>query len=262
MLSKLLKNDLRKNMRWLWVLFIGTIVVAGITRGCKELGENIMFFKILGIFFDSVFYALLVNVILQPFLRNFLNFAKSFYSDESYLTHTLPVTKKQLINSKYITALIEIVLGFLTLVISLLIMFGSPTMLDTLKLLLSMMISGDFSVTLLLVLFVLFVIIEFLMFISIIYYSIVVAYRSKEKRVLRTFLITAAMSFASMTVLGIIMIIVLAINGVSLNSAMTVLPSAAVLSVVITGMVVYLGISILFYFLARKEFIKGVDVTN
>ena len=67
MFCKLLKNDLKKNMRWMWILFISTILVAGVTRGFKELGENIAFFKILGIFFDSVFYALAVNVILQPF---------------------------------------------------------------------------------------------------------------------------------------------------------------------------------------------------
>ena len=81
MLSKLLKKDLKRNMRWLWILFVCTIVVAFITRGVKELGENIMFFKVIGIFFDSVFYALAVNVILQPFLKNFLNFSKSFYGD-------------------------------------------------------------------------------------------------------------------------------------------------------------------------------------
>ena len=80
MLSKLLKIDLKKNMRWLWILFVATIVVAGITRGCKELGENIAFFKILGIFFDSIFYSLAVNVILQPFLRHFLNFSKSSWN--------------------------------------------------------------------------------------------------------------------------------------------------------------------------------------
>ena len=69
MLSKLLKNDLKKNMRWLWILFVSTMAVAGVARGCKELGENIMFFKILGIFFDNIFYALLINSIIQPFLR-------------------------------------------------------------------------------------------------------------------------------------------------------------------------------------------------
>jgi hypothetical protein len=260
MLSKLLKYDLRKNMRWLWILFVGTIVVAALTRGLKELGQNMMFFKVLGIFFDSVFYSLLVNVILQPFLRNFLNFSKSLYNDESYLTHTLPVTKNQIINSKCLTALIEIVLGFITLVVSLFIMFASPTFFDTLKLLLSTIVSGEFSVVLLLILFVILVMIEFLMFISIIYFSIILAYKSKEKRVLRTFLITAAMSFASSTVLGIVLIVVLAINGVNLSSSVVTLPSSAVLSVVVTGIVVYFAISVLFYFLAKREFSRGVNV--
>ena len=73
MLSKLLKKDLKRNMRWMWILFVSTIGFAILGRLVKELGDNIMFFKILGIFFDSVFYSLAVNLILQPFLRNFLN---------------------------------------------------------------------------------------------------------------------------------------------------------------------------------------------
>ena len=56
MLSKLLKKDLKRNMRWMWILFVSTIGFAIQGRLVKELGDNIMFFKILGIFFDSVFY--------------------------------------------------------------------------------------------------------------------------------------------------------------------------------------------------------------
>ena len=260
MLSKLLKNDLKKNMRWMWILFVSTIAVAGITRGCKELGENIAFFKVIGIFFDSVFYALAVNVILQPFLRNFLNFTKSFYSDESYLTHTLPVTKTQLINSKYLTALIEIVSGFACLVLSLLIMFASPTMDDVLNMLISTIVLGEISVFFTIVLFVALVIVEFLMFISIIYFSIVVAYRAKEKRVLKTFLITAALSLAALAVLAVVMLVVLLANGVNISASTLLLPKSAFISVLITGIVVYLGVAILFYFLAKHEFNKGVNV--
>ena len=260
MLSKLLKNDLKKNMRWMWILFVSTIAVAGLTRGCKELGENIAFFKVIGIFFDSVFYALAVNVILQPFLRNFLNFTKSFYSDESYLTHTLPVTKTQLINSKYLTALIEIVAGFACLVLSLLIMFASPTMDDVLKMLISTIVLGEVSVFFTIMLFVALVIVEFLMFISIIYFSIVVAYRAKEKRVLKTFLITAALSLASLAVLAVVMLVVLLAHGVEISTSTLFLPKSAFISVLITGIVVYLGVAILFYFLAKHEFNKGVNV--
>ena len=260
MLSKLLKKDLKKDMRWMWVLFVSTIIVAAITRGFKELGNNIMFFKVLGIFFDSVFYSLAVNVILQPFLRNFLNFSKSFYGDESYLTHTLPATKNQLITSKFLTALIEISLGFICLVVSLLIMFVSPTFFDTLSIFISMIVTGNISVYLALTLFIVLVVVEFLMFITLIFFSIVIAYRAKEKRVLKTFLLTAAMSFIAITILAIVMIIVLAINGVSLSASTLTLPSTAFISILLTGIIVYSLISIVFYFLTRNAFNKGVNV--
>ena len=134
MLSKLLKKDLKKNMRWMWILFVGTIGVALITRATKELGENVAFFKIVAVIVEGVFYGLAVNLIIQPFLRNFLNFQRSFYSDEAYLTHTLPVTKNQLISSKYLTALIEMFAGFASLIVSILIIYAGPNFLDFIRL--------------------------------------------------------------------------------------------------------------------------------
>lgn len=260
MLNKLLKQDLKKNMRWMWILFISTILVAGITRGCKELGKNIAFFNMLGIFFDSVFYALAVNVLLQPFLRNFLNFKNSFYSDESYLTHTLPVTKNQLLNSKYLTALIEMLCGFACLIISILIIFISPTFFDSIGFLLSTLITGTFSVGLAISLVIILIIVEFLMFLSIIFFGITMGYKSKDRRILKSFLITAGMSFASITVLAITMIIVLLINGVSLSSSILVLSNTTFMSIILTGIIVYCIITILFYFLTKHEFNKGVNV--
>lgn len=260
MLSKLLKNDLKKNMRWLWILFLSTILIAGIARGSKELGETISFFKVLGIFFDSVFYGVAVNVILQPFLRNFLNFTKSLYSDESYLTHTLPVTKNQLINSKFLTALIEITLGFATLVISILIMYASPNMLTALELIVSTVVTGNISMFWVITLFILLVVIEFIMFISIIYFSIVIAYRSKEKRVFKSFLIASAMSIISFLVLSIIMLIVLLINKVKLTTSTLVLSNTAFISLILTGVIVYSIVTVVFYFLTKKMLNKGVNI--
>ena len=260
MFCKLLKKDLKKDLSWMWILFISTLAIAGVSRGLKELGENIAFFKILTIFFDSIFYSLLVNIILQPFLRSFLNFTKSFYGDESYLIHTLPVTKNQLVNSKFLTAIIEIVLGFLTLIISLLIRFMRPTLFKTLKLLLSTMIIGKFSISLVLSLFIILVVVEFLMFISIIFFSIVIAYRSKEKRVLKTFGLTSAISLIAITLLSIVMLIVLTINNIKLTSSTLMLSNSVFLSVALTGIVVYSIVIVLFYFLTKIEFNKGVNV--
>lgn len=260
MLGKLLKYDLKKNMRWMWLLFVLTIVVAGLTRGCKELGNFYVFFYILGICFDSVFYALLANVIIQPVLRGILNFSKSLYGDESYLLHTLPVSKNQIINSKFLTTIIEMVLGFASAIISLLIRFVSPTFLPTIEFLLSTIVVGEIQASLFIVLFIILVLVEFLLFISITYFSIIVANRSKEKRVLKTFLITALMYFSSLAVLSIFMLIVLLANGVDLASSKLSLFPSSLFGIIITGMLVYSVISLLFYFLARKEFNKGVNV--
>jgi len=260
MLSKLLKYDLRKDMRWLWIIFVVTIGFAGISRGCGYLSENIAFFKILKILFDSIFYSLAVNCIIQPFLRSFLNFTKSLYGDESYLTHTLPVTKNELLASKALTSIIEILLGFGTLIISLLIMYASPKLFDTLQLLISTIVIGKFSIYVFLTLVILLIIVEFLMYISIIFFSIVIAYRQKEKRVLKAFLLTAGMAFISISILSIILLVVLLINDVSLSSPTLVLSKSAFMSIVLTGIFVYLLITIFFYLLTRKELNKGVDV--
>lgn len=260
MLGKLLKRDLKKNMSWLWILYIASFVIAGATRGFAKLGENIMFFKVLGIFFDSVFYALIINIIIQAFLRSFLNFKKSFYSDEAYLTHTLPVTKNQLINSKYITAIIEISLSFVCVIAALLIRFASNSMFNTLKALLSTLIIGNFSLVLSLILIVLLIVIEFIMFISIIFFAIVLAYKSKEKRVLKSFVYTALFALASITVLSVIMIIVLSINNVNILNSFVAMSNSTFITIIMSGILVYATVILLFYFLTKKEFNKGVNV--
>ena len=260
MLSKLLKKDLKINMRWMWILFASTIVLAGITRGLNELGKNLAFFKMTGIFFESLYYGIAINSIIQPFLRNFLNFHKSFYSDESYLTHTLPVTKNQLINSKYLTALIEIVTTFACLIISLLIMYAGPSFTATLNLLISSIVTEKVSTLLTLTLFVILVIVEFLMFISIIDFSIVIGYKSRDRRILKSFLITIACSIASALTLLVIMLIVLSINGIKLTSTTLILSKTAFYSVMLTGIITYSVVICLFYFLTKHHFNKGVNV--
>lgn len=260
MLGKLLKRDLHRNMRWLWILFVAVLGMAVLTRGCKALGEHVMFFQILGIFFDSLFYTGVVNIILHPFLQNFMNFTKSFYGDESYLTHTLPVTKNQLLTSKCLTALIEVTLGIATAVVSLLIMFWTPDLFDFLQGLILMLVGANLSAVLVLGLFVGLILVEFLMFLAMIFFAIVLAYRAKEKRVLKTFLYTCIMAFVAITILAIFMVAVLAINGVDLSSTTLVLSGSALISLLVTGICVYAGLTVVIYFLTRKFFNKGVNV--
>lgn len=260
MLGKLLKYDLRKNMRWMWILFVATILAAAATRGSGELGKHYGFFKVLNVIFDSVFYALIANCIIQPFIRSFMNFTKSVYGDEGYLTHTLPVKKSQIIISKYLTATIETVLGFLVVIGSVLIRFASKNFFTSIKMMLSMAVVGEFSLPLILTLMIVLIVIEFLMYISIIFFSIIWGFRSNEKKILKSFLYTAVMALCAIQFLSIVMVIVLAINKINLTSATLVLTNTAMLSILLTGIIVYSGVVILFYFLAKRLFNKGVNL--
>lgn len=260
MLGKLLKYDLKRNMRWLWILFVCTIAIAGAGRLCEELSQTIAFFKVLAIFFDSIFYAVAINTILQPFLRNFLNFSKNLYGDESYLTHTLPVTKNQLINSKYLTATIEIVSGSLCAVAAILIKVASQATLAMVDQILLTIVPGGISAAVVITLGITLLIFEFLMFISIIDFSIVLGYKSNEKKALKSFIFAAIFSMSASIVLGLAMLGVLLIFKVDFASETLILSGNALLALLITGIVVYLAIGVLFYFLAKKQFNKGVNV--
>ena len=69
-----------------------------------------------------------------------------------------------------------------------------------------------------------------------------------------------ALAFASLIVLLVCMLIVFKINGVKISTATLILSSSAFYSLIIAGIVVYLFATILFYFLAKREFNKGVNV--
>jgi ribose/xylose/arabinose/galactoside ABC-type transport system permease subunit len=98
------------------------------------------------------------------------------------------------------------------------------------------------------------------MFISIIFLAVVIAYRAREKRVLKAFLISAGLAFSFLTVLALVMIVVLLINNIDLSSATLVLSYNTFISVLLTGIIVYSLAILLCFILTHKEFKKGVNV--
>lgn len=111
MLKKLLKYDLRATFKYWWVAALSSIglsVIGGLSLSLVQSNlakEHIMIFLLgtLGIILTVVgISAFLVSAELFIYLR----FYQNFFSDEGYLTFTLPVKRHQLFNSKIITAFI------------------------------------------------------------------------------------------------------------------------------------------------------------
>ncbi len=134
MLGKLLKYDLKYVFRYWWVLALTSIGAAFMGCCCiallsiEELRVIVDevpflgFFAICGIMF-SIFAICAFILVTEIFL--FIRFYKHLFSDEGYLTFTLPVKRQTILNSKLLMALISQVCTVILAVVEIAFMFAS-----------------------------------------------------------------------------------------------------------------------------------------
>ena len=111
MLRKLLKYDLRSVFRFWWIAVIISVfisLVGGIFSLVDQyqgwLPDLISSMTQWAIFFSYCsYFALMVLTLVLLFIR----FFKNFFTDEGYLTFTLPVSRKELLNSKVIAGFLS-----------------------------------------------------------------------------------------------------------------------------------------------------------
>ena len=124
MLNKLLKYDLKYMIKNMSIFYILSIFFAITTRILFNIDQSVMI-KILAQISNGCMIAMVANTIINVMMRSWLRFNDSLYKDESYLTHTLPVTKNQLYNSKFILTLIFYFISFVIVLLTLFITYYS-----------------------------------------------------------------------------------------------------------------------------------------
>lgn len=124
MLNKLLKYDLKYMIKNMSIFYILAIFFAIITR-LLTLPEQSVMIGILSRISSGCVIAMIANIIINVMMRSWVRFRDSLYKDESYLTHTLPVTKNELYNSKFIQTLIFYFVSFVIILITLFITYYS-----------------------------------------------------------------------------------------------------------------------------------------
>ena len=125
MLIKLLKYDLKYMIKNMSVFYILSIFFA-ITTRLLSLPEQTVMIGILSKISSGCMIAMIANVVINVMMRSWVRFRDSFYKDEAYLTHTLPVTKNDLYNSKFIQTLIFFFIGFIIVLLSLFVAYYTP----------------------------------------------------------------------------------------------------------------------------------------
>lgn len=260
MIKKLMKHDTRKMFWILCYIYIISVTLAGLTR-LINIGNNIQFLKILGHVFSGLTYSALCSILVNTFVQILRVFTLSFYKDESYLTHTLPVSKNKLLLSKYLSAIIVIMTSILVCFASLFIMFYSKTFIQGLKSFISATVSGfNISIGLFVFLLILLIFAEICAFISMSFTAIVKAHTYNSKRVLKGMLWFVLYYLGSMVCLILTCVIIFAISGNISSLFASTLSSSAFLKIIILTLIFYISLAILYYFICRKVFKKGVNV--
>ena len=124
MLNKLLKYDLKYMIRNMSVFYILAIFFAIVTRILFSVNQSAIISIISQITLGCMF-SMVASVLMNTMLRSWIRFRDSLYKDEAYLTHTLPVTKNNIYNSKFIQTLIFFFVGFIVILLSLFIVYYS-----------------------------------------------------------------------------------------------------------------------------------------
>ena len=124
MLSKLLKYDLKYMIKNMSIFYILSIFFAITTRILFNMEQSVII-NIIGQISVGCMFSMIFSTLINTIMRSWVRFRDSLYKDESYLTHTLPVTKDELYNSQFIQTLIFFFIGFFVILISLFIAYYS-----------------------------------------------------------------------------------------------------------------------------------------
>ena len=105
MLKKLLKYDLKWIYKVILVFYALAIFFALLSFGLSK-AENSTLLNVLAQISCGFTVAMVANCIVNSIMRSWVRFRNNMYKDESYLTHTLPVSRNTVFLSKTLSAFI------------------------------------------------------------------------------------------------------------------------------------------------------------
>ncbi len=120
--AKLLKYDLKWIYKVLGPLYLATLACAILGR-LLDLLQDSFLFSIIRTILIGASITLMINIYINTMARIWVRFARNLYGDESYLTHTLPVSSKTIFRAKTLAAAIAMLTTLAVIVLSFIICY-------------------------------------------------------------------------------------------------------------------------------------------
>ena len=257
MLKKLIKYDFIWINKFMMIYFSISFIVCILTRIMSYFTDsffgNLLFMILRGVAI-SCFVSILINCVIRIWAR----FNLQTYKDESYLTHTLPVSKNTLYNSKIISSIISLLLSLIVILICFLIVFLDKAFIDLLD---KFFVSEGVVFTI--ISMIITVVLETTYILNSGIIGMLLGHKSNDKRMFKSIVIGIALYFV---VQGIMLSLVYSFgllnNDVNLlfTDAATADYVKSLRSLIVIANLIYLSFISIQYFVGKKLFNDGVNV--
>lgn len=262
MLGKLLKYDLKNIFKFLVIFYSLALFFSVLTRILLGVDHSVVL-SIIGQICSGATIAMVFNILINNLMRLWIRFRNNLYKDESYLTHTLPVSKRDLYLSKVLTAILSIFVSVLVIGIVLFIAYYSKENIEFLKgMLLPIATMYNSTVLKVLIVFLLVFFLELAHILQIGYTGIILGHKMNRNK-LEFSVIFGFVAYMIMQMFTLLVMFVIALfNKDMLNLFITnsVVNMEMVKAILYIASGIYIVSLIIIYILNVNLFKKGVNV--
>ncbi len=263
MLKKLLKYDLKWIYKVILVFYALAIFFALLSFGLSK-AENSTLLNVLAQISCGFTVAMVANCIVNSIMRSWVRFRNNMYKDESYLTHTLPVSRNTVFLSKTLSAFI---CTFISTAVSaaciVLCYYNNDVIKESVKTMLGSL-ADSFGVSKAAVLaFLVFIVFLEIMFILITGYTgMIIGHRSNKMKMAKSIII----GFAVYLAFNVLTVGIICLAGIFDDRIMKIITSSDSVTAyvlkffLIIAVVVYSVYNLILYIIGSKCLEKGVNI--
>ena len=262
MLRKLLKYDLENIFKFLIIFYSLGLFFALLTRVFFSI-ENSLICNIIAEICSGTAISMIFSILINNLMRLWVRLKNHFYSDEAYLTHTLPISKSTLYLSKIITAVITVFSSVGVIGLTLFVAYYSKENIDLLKsIILPIADAYESNITTIFLAFLLVLFVEFAVILQAGFTGTILGHRMNSMKTGFSVLF----GFAAYICTQIFALLVIFIFSLFNEGVMNLFITNSMVDINVIKTVIYLAIalySIIFFilcFINIKLFKKGVNV--
>ena len=262
MLGKLLKYDLKYMIKNMSIFYILSIFFAITTRIFFHMKQSVMV-GIIGQISVGCMFAMIANILINTMMRSWIRFRDSIYKDEAYLTHTLPVTKNDIYNSKFIQTLVFFIIGFIVIILSLFITYYTKDRWIELKNIVDAITTGlEFDTTLFIISFLMVIFLEIFNAIQCGFLGMLLGYRKNNYKIGFSVLFGFIAYLLSQSIVLLLVFIVGLFDSSIMNLFTTniLLDTSSLKVLIVLSIIIYLIVIGVMSIICKIIFNKGVDI--